>query len=266
MNVFISATLTGKSNGVGRPRLVADDADEEVGREERPEQHRLADDEKEDAEQLRVDPRALVRLGRPCARRARGRGRSRRIPLRVSRRAGGCRGTGSSPAGSLVTCSTVQARSAPYAPDQIAAQPVRLVARQRRDDDLVRRVVLDRVHDARERIGVRDVTRHVEAHALELPQRAAQAAASAASAAPSPAPSCGEITVKRCGDSLARRFERLDQPPATDRLVGDHEGVPGRLLVQVDDRRARPGPWRTRGSGPRGRAAASPSARTGGSR
>src|SRR6476620_5767035 len=50
---------------VGRPRPdVGDHAEEEVGGEERAEQHHLRDDEYEDAERLPVDPGALVRLGR----------------------------------------------------------------------------------------------------------------------------------------------------------------------------------------------------------
>src|SRR5215203_2145206 len=50
--------------GVRRPaRRVDDDPEEEVGGEEGPEKHHLGDDEKEDAERLAVDPRALVGLG-----------------------------------------------------------------------------------------------------------------------------------------------------------------------------------------------------------
>src|SRR2546421_3792019 len=49
---------------VGGPRVGVHDPDEEVGGEERPEDHHLADDEKQHSEQLGLDPRAAVRLGR----------------------------------------------------------------------------------------------------------------------------------------------------------------------------------------------------------
>src|SRR5688572_3466538 len=50
--------------GLGRPRALVDDAaDKEVRSEERPEQHRLGDDEEKNPERLTVDLRALVGLG-----------------------------------------------------------------------------------------------------------------------------------------------------------------------------------------------------------
>ena len=48
----------------GRPRLAVRHTDEEVGREERAEEHHLGGDEEEHPERARVDARALVRLGR----------------------------------------------------------------------------------------------------------------------------------------------------------------------------------------------------------
>ena len=48
-----------------RPIGAAHDPDEEVGREEGPEDHDLADDEKQHPERPRVDPRRAVGLGRP---------------------------------------------------------------------------------------------------------------------------------------------------------------------------------------------------------
>ena len=68
MHVFTPATKTGKSygaggHGFGRARI--DDPHEEVGREERAEEHDLRADEEEHAERPRIDPRALVRGRRP---------------------------------------------------------------------------------------------------------------------------------------------------------------------------------------------------------
>ncbi len=48
-----------------RPRLVPGYADEEVGGEERPEEHHLRGDEQQHPEHARRDPRALVGRGRP---------------------------------------------------------------------------------------------------------------------------------------------------------------------------------------------------------
>ena len=48
----------------GRPLVAVHDPDEEVGREEGPEDHHLGDDEKQHAEQLRLDARGAVGLGR----------------------------------------------------------------------------------------------------------------------------------------------------------------------------------------------------------
>src|SRR3954447_18224107 len=59
----------------------------------------------------------------------------------------------------------------PGAVDQVSAQPVRPVARQRRDHDLVGGVVLVRVDDRRQRVGMRDVPTHHEAHRPQLAQR-----------------------------------------------------------------------------------------------
>ena len=49
---------------LGRPRVAVDDADEEVRREERAEEHHLGRDEEQHSEDGRADPRALVRDGR----------------------------------------------------------------------------------------------------------------------------------------------------------------------------------------------------------
>ena len=50
---------------LGRPVGAAHDPDEEVGREEGPEDHDLRDDEKQHPEERGLDPRGAVGLGRP---------------------------------------------------------------------------------------------------------------------------------------------------------------------------------------------------------
>src|SRR4051794_30126496 len=54
---------------------------------------------------------------------------------------------------------------------QVAAQPVRSVARQRRDDDLVGAVELMRVDDRGQRVWMRHVARDVETRLTQLAQR-----------------------------------------------------------------------------------------------
>ena len=66
--VFTPATKTGKWYGSGghwSGALGVDDPHEEVGGEERPEEHDLRADEEEHPEGARVDPGALVRDRRP---------------------------------------------------------------------------------------------------------------------------------------------------------------------------------------------------------
>ena len=62
--VFTPATCTG-SFVPGRATVALGDADEEVGGEERPEDHHLGDDEKQHPQQLGVDARAAVAGGGP---------------------------------------------------------------------------------------------------------------------------------------------------------------------------------------------------------
>ena len=113
-----------------------DDADEEVGREERAEEHDLRRDEEEHPEHARVDARALVRDRRPVVVRRRRRARSsavassaRRLDDDVSTgtpasaRAAARRGRG----GASRSCS----------------------ARERRDDDLVDALVVEGLHRGR---------------------------------------------------------------------------------------------------------------------
>ena len=62
--VFKAATVTGKLNGSGGNGVFGHHPYEEHGGEERPEQHRLRDDEQQHAEHLRVNAGAVVRRGR----------------------------------------------------------------------------------------------------------------------------------------------------------------------------------------------------------
>ena len=59
--VLTPAMNTGRWNGGSGHGSPAVDADEEIGREERPEQHDLGRDEEEHPEHARVDPRRDVR-------------------------------------------------------------------------------------------------------------------------------------------------------------------------------------------------------------
>ncbi len=58
--VFMPATPTGQARPGRRPGVALGDADEEVGGEERAEDHHLGDDEEQHPEQLGLDPRAAV--------------------------------------------------------------------------------------------------------------------------------------------------------------------------------------------------------------
>src|SRR6185312_10011201 len=64
------------------------------------------------------------------------------------------------------------AGGAARATDQVRAQPARALAREGRDHDLVDRVELERVLDGRERVGVADLTRGLEAGFVQTSERA----------------------------------------------------------------------------------------------
>ena len=162
-----------------RPRRVLHDADEEVRREERPEQHRLGDDEEQHAEQLRVDARALVRLRRPWCSAWASCGDRRRTPSAPLPPPAGSR----SASGSNTTCSTGRPVARAGLVDQVAAQPARLVAaaasRSRsRPRDGVSSALRMLVRGS----GCVDVAGHVEAGLAQLARASGRAAP--ASAAP----------------------------------------------------------------------------------
>ena len=132
------------------------EADEEVGREEGPEDHDLRDDEEQHPEQLLVHPRAAVGLRRAMVVVV-------VVMLERDRRAdsGGLHqwflpAAGAARSGSATMCSTSmfealrtrEMRSARIQPER--------VDRQRRDDDPRHLVELEHVHRRRVRIGVAD--------------------------------------------------------------------------------------------------------------
>ena len=66
------------------------------------------------------------------------------------------------------TCSTGQPGVLAQPLDEVAAQPAAPLARERRDDDLVDALVVDRVQRRRERVGVHDLAVRVDALAAQL--------------------------------------------------------------------------------------------------
>ena len=151
----MSATKTGRWNGGVGQAVPADDAHEEVGREERAEEHDLRPDEEEHAEDARRDPRAVVRLGRVLVHAVvellRVRGHQAPTPA----------GTSTS------TCLIGSFVSVAEPLEQVAAHPAGARVRERRDDQLVDALVLDRLHDRRERIGMRDLAVRLDALAAQ---------------------------------------------------------------------------------------------------
>src|SRR3954462_14115602 len=107
------------SPGCG-PRIVRHDPDEEVGREERSEEHDLGDDEKQHPEELGLDPRGDV-----------GRGRAVMLVLVVGDGGGAdCLHQEGTTSTSLTTCSTgveVVARTRPTR--SVRSQPERVSGR-----------------------------------------------------------------------------------------------------------------------------------------
>ena len=220
---------------VGRPRarmrLRVDDAVEEVDGEERAEEHDLRADEEEDPDDRRVDPRAVVDRRRMLV----------RVPA-VGVRLPGC---GSACAlivpSSETTWSTGSPVSRAQALDQVAAQPARAGARERRDDDLVDALVVGRLHRRRERIGVHDLAVGVDPLRAQLRERAAQAPVGLR--ARGGRSLCGATIRKLAGPCAARArtrsrssFEITVSFATTSTLL-----LELRRVVVAGDRRAAPG-------------------------
>ena len=126
---------------LGRPFGAAHDPHEEVGREERAEDHHLGDDEKQHPEERGLDPRGAVGLGRAVMVivDVRGCGGHLRLRLRVRAR-----------------CARRDVGGVSHAIDELVRHPLRRALGQRRDDDLGDVEVLHRVHHRGVRIGVAD--------------------------------------------------------------------------------------------------------------
>ena len=140
-------------------RRVDDDPEEEVGGEERPEQHDLGDDEEEDPERLAVDPRALVGLRRPVM----------LLGVAVPERYRCALHQASSPsATAAATASAARPTSRCSTGFSVISRtrPIRSSSSQRdcspaegRDQDLVDAVVLDRVLHREEGVGAHRLAR-----------------------------------------------------------------------------------------------------------
>ena len=155
------ATTFGSSlPSIGNHSVVGHDPDEEVGREERSEEHHLGDDEKQHPEELGLDARGLV---------------GRRRPVVLVSWAAWPAATDADSIRPLLlarpTCSTGLPVEACDAPDQVAAQPARAGLGEGRDHDVVGRVELERVLDRRVRVGVHDLADRVEPGVLERLER-----------------------------------------------------------------------------------------------
>ena len=127
--VLMPAISFGSSVPSRGPRGALHDPDEEVGREEGPEDHHLGDDEKQHPEELGLDPRGAVGLRRPVV-----------LVVLVAVGASGDRAGFHQAAASVASArrgSTGLPVALAHALDAACrAHPLELVARQRRDHDL----------------------------------------------------------------------------------------------------------------------------------
>ena len=254
--MFTPATKTGRWKRRQRPRLGVrvDDADEEVGGEERAEEHRLGGDEEEHAEHGRVDPRALVRDRRAVMRRCSA------CALRAHRALRRSLG------GSTTTCSTGTFASLRSRADQVAPQPRgAALLREGRDEDRVDALVADGVHRRGERIGVGDLAVRLDPLGAKLRQRRAAAAAPPPGASPRSGSLCGQMIRKRARGARARAVSRIRSSSGSPSTVSfattstfSAPGARGDVGDDVLDRDGRRPPC---GSRRAGCAAASPTSR-----
>src|SRR5438552_4127806 len=113
------------------------------------------------------------------------------------------------------------------AADEIPAQPARTLARERRDDDLVDSLVVDRVHRGGVGVGMGDLAVRVDAGAAQQRERAAQAALGLGMRRTRGiALRADEEEARR--RALGARADALEERVADHRLVRDHQYV--RLL------------------------------------
>ena len=164
MHVLMSATKTGRWNGGVGHGVPVDDAHEEVGREERAEEHDLRRDEEEHAEDARrrsascsaARAGARARRGRACS--ACGGHQALTPPGRRPRRA--------RPAG-FVSLRSRSTRSRRSQPERAPGNVETMISSTRSSCIVCMR--------RRERIGMRDLAVHVDALAAQQRHRAQQA-------------------------------------------------------------------------------------------
>ena len=223
-----------------RPAVVPDhDPVEEVDAEERAEEHRLRRDEEVHAEQARVDARALVR-------RAAARGRARRVrrPTPLGRRLAPRPG------------STDDVRR-PGSSDPLSIRPT---TSRRSQPEVASGNVETMISSTCSSWTALSAAVTGSASPMwpvaSTPASRRAGASARSSRSCTPGSSAGATSVNSVGAACAALADRLEQRPAHDRLVRDHEHV--RALPRRGrgrPRRARPGcPWRPCAPGRRGRA------------
>ena len=218
--MFTAAMPTGSSSPLnGNHSDLSHDPDEEVGREERSEEHDLGDDEKQHPEELRLDARGDV-------------GGRRAVMFLV----GGDGGRFHQAPSSLTMCSTGFPVDASTRPMRSARSQPERVSGKRRDHDVVRPVELERVLDRRVRVGMDDLPDGLEPGLLKRRERVREALVGVP---------LGIAVAARVGgdhDEAPRllrglALERVEQRLPADRLIGDHQRALDvvALAVEVHD-------------------------------
>ena len=162
--VLTPAMSFGSSVALGRPLGALHDPDEEVGREEGPEDHDLGDDEKQHPEHRRVHARGAVGRRRAVVLVLVGRARARRPGSRPPP-------SRPPPAPEDSMCSTGLPVALATRSTSLSATHFERALRQRRDDDLGDVEVLDGVHHRRVRVRVAD---HAGGHDPRVLERGEQ--------------------------------------------------------------------------------------------
>ena len=248
------ATKTGRSNGCGGHGDPVDDADEEVGREERAEEHDLRRDEEQHPEDRRR---------RPASSGSRSAGRDALLGVR-----GHYVAAPSRPAPARRRCAPPAVPSPCAAARQVLLQPRRAL-RAANVETMISstRSSFDGLHRRRERIGVRDLTVRVDALAAQLGE-ARRKRRSASGWSPLVGSLCGEMMRKLAAPAPGALADAVEQRARRRRSRSRRRGRSSpRLLGRRRRRRARPGRRpRSRGCGRRRSGGASPTSVGGGSR
>ena len=198
---------------LGRPLGALHDPDEEVGREEGPEDHDLGDDEKQHPEVGRVHPRGAVGRRRPVVLVLVVAGRrGRRLPSGLHRRSA-----------RLDVLDGLAGRLLRRAPRACRRPTWTCGSGQRRDDDLRDVEVLAPRSSSRCRgPGRRSCPPPRSRRRRARRAACARRSRAALTARPSPS-SCGTTMMNRCGPSAASSSSRSTSSPPGDGLVGHHE-------------------------------------------